>query len=106
MWPMRSVAQPIGNSESQGEPERSKAWSQNRDRCANGKANGHVPTPPEEACTPCWARQRTPSTLSRESKETANSTLKQNCHLDRSVAQRRDLCVDAPSWKCFSTKVA
>jgi hypothetical protein len=25
------------------------------------------------------------------------------CHLDRSEAQRRDLCVDAASWKCFST---
>jgi len=25
------------------------------------------------------------------------------CHLDRSEAQWRDLCVDAPSWKCFST---
>ena len=25
------------------------------------------------------------------------------CHLDRSAAQRRDLCVDAPSWICFST---
>ncbi|MEA2538737.1 MAG: hypothetical protein QOH35_103 [Acidobacteriaceae bacterium] len=24
------------------------------------------------------------------------------CHLDRSVAERRDLCVDASSWKCFS----
>jgi hypothetical protein len=26
------------------------------------------------------------------------------CHLDRSAAQRRDLCVDAPSWRCFSTE--
>jgi hypothetical protein len=26
------------------------------------------------------------------------------CHLDRSEAQWRDLCVDAPSWKCFSTE--
>src|SRR5882724_10709097 len=26
------------------------------------------------------------------------------CHLDRSAAQRRDLCVDASSWKCFSTE--
>jgi hypothetical protein len=26
------------------------------------------------------------------------------CHLDRSVAKWRDLCVDAPSWKCFSCK--
>ena len=26
------------------------------------------------------------------------------CHLDRSAAQRRDLCVDAPSWICFSTE--
>jgi hypothetical protein len=26
------------------------------------------------------------------------------CHLDRSVAQWRDLCVDAPSWKCFSDR--
>jgi hypothetical protein len=26
------------------------------------------------------------------------------CHLDRSAAQWRDLCVDAPSWKCFSTE--
>jgi hypothetical protein len=25
------------------------------------------------------------------------------CHLDRSAAQWRDLCVDALSWKCFST---
>jgi hypothetical protein len=24
------------------------------------------------------------------------------CHLDRSVAKRRDLCVDDHSWKCFS----
>jgi hypothetical protein len=24
------------------------------------------------------------------------------CHLDRSEAQRRDLCVDTLSWKCFS----
>jgi hypothetical protein len=23
------------------------------------------------------------------------------CHLDRSAAQWRDLCVDAFSWKCF-----
>jgi hypothetical protein len=23
------------------------------------------------------------------------------CHLDRSEAQWRDLCVDAPSWRCF-----
>jgi hypothetical protein len=23
------------------------------------------------------------------------------CHLDRSEAQRRDLCVEAPSWKYF-----
>jgi len=28
----------------------------------------------------------------------------QICHLDRSEAQWRDLCVDAPSWKCFSTE--
>jgi len=26
------------------------------------------------------------------------------CHLDRSEAQWRDLCVDAPSWICFSTE--
>jgi hypothetical protein len=26
------------------------------------------------------------------------------CHLDRSAAERRDLCVDALSWKCFSTE--
>jgi hypothetical protein len=26
------------------------------------------------------------------------------CHLDRSAAQWRDLCVDAPSWECFSTE--
>ena len=26
------------------------------------------------------------------------------CHLDRSAAQWRDLSVDAPSWKCFSTE--
>jgi hypothetical protein len=26
------------------------------------------------------------------------------CHLDRSVAKWRDLCVDAPSWRCFSTE--
>jgi hypothetical protein len=26
------------------------------------------------------------------------------CHLDRSAAERRDLCVDASSWKCFSTE--
>jgi hypothetical protein len=26
------------------------------------------------------------------------------CHLDRSAAQRRDLCVEASSWKCFSTE--
>jgi hypothetical protein len=26
------------------------------------------------------------------------------CHLDRSEAQWRDLCVDAPSWECFSTE--
>jgi hypothetical protein len=26
------------------------------------------------------------------------------CHLDRSAAQWRDLCVDALSWKCFSTE--
>jgi hypothetical protein len=26
------------------------------------------------------------------------------CHLDRSEAQWRDLCVDAPSWRCFSTE--
>ena len=26
------------------------------------------------------------------------------CHLDRSVAQWRDLCGDAPPWKCFSTE--
>jgi hypothetical protein len=25
------------------------------------------------------------------------------CHLDRSEAQWRDLCVDAPSWEWFST---
>ena len=25
------------------------------------------------------------------------------CHLDRSAAKWRDLCVDALSWKCFST---
>jgi hypothetical protein len=24
------------------------------------------------------------------------------CHLDRSAAQWRDFCVDAPSWECFS----
>jgi hypothetical protein len=27
------------------------------------------------------------------------------CHLDRSEAEWRDLCVDAPSWKCFSTEL-
>ena len=27
------------------------------------------------------------------------------CHLDRSAAQWRDLCVDAPSWKCFRPSV-
>jgi hypothetical protein len=27
------------------------------------------------------------------------------CHLDRSEAQWRDLCVDTFSWKCFSTGV-
>jgi hypothetical protein len=26
------------------------------------------------------------------------------CHLDRSEAQWRDLCVDALTWKCFSTQ--
>jgi hypothetical protein len=26
------------------------------------------------------------------------------CHLDRSEAQWRDLCVDATSWRCFSTE--
>ena len=26
------------------------------------------------------------------------------CHLDRSEAQWRDLCVDALSWECFSTR--
>jgi hypothetical protein len=26
------------------------------------------------------------------------------CHLDRSAAERRDLCVDALSWECFSTE--
>jgi hypothetical protein len=26
------------------------------------------------------------------------------CHLDRSVAEWRDLCVDSPSWRCFSTE--
>jgi hypothetical protein len=26
------------------------------------------------------------------------------CHLDRSEAQWRDLCVDAHPWKCFSTE--
>src|SRR5277367_3980076 len=26
------------------------------------------------------------------------------CHLDRSAAERRDLCVDASPWKCFSTE--
>jgi hypothetical protein len=26
------------------------------------------------------------------------------CHLDRSEAQWRDLCVDAPSWRRFSTE--
>jgi len=26
------------------------------------------------------------------------------CHLDRSEAQWRDLCVDAPSWGCFPTE--
>jgi hypothetical protein len=26
------------------------------------------------------------------------------CHLDRSAAQWRDLCVDALSWECFSTE--
>jgi hypothetical protein len=26
------------------------------------------------------------------------------CHLDRSAAQWRDLCVDAFSWTCFSTE--
>ena len=25
------------------------------------------------------------------------------CHLDRSAAKWRDLCVDALSWECFST---
>ena len=24
------------------------------------------------------------------------------CHLDRSEAEWRDLCVDAPAWECFS----
>jgi hypothetical protein len=33
--------------------------------------------------------------------ETGNLVPPQNCHLDRSAAQWRDLCVDAPSWKCF-----
>jgi hypothetical protein len=28
------------------------------------------------------------------------------CHLDRSAAQWRDLCVDAPSWKCFFDRSA
>jgi hypothetical protein len=28
------------------------------------------------------------------------------CHLDRSAAQWRDLCVDALSWKCFSTELS
>jgi hypothetical protein len=26
------------------------------------------------------------------------------CHLDRSAAKWRGLCVDAPSWKCVSTE--
>jgi hypothetical protein len=26
------------------------------------------------------------------------------CHLDRSAAKWRDLCVDAPPWECFSTE--
>jgi hypothetical protein len=26
------------------------------------------------------------------------------CHLDRSAAKWRDLCVDALSWECFSTE--
>jgi hypothetical protein len=26
------------------------------------------------------------------------------CHLDLSEAQWKDFCVDAPSWKCFSTE--
>ena len=28
------------------------------------------------------------------------------CHLDRSAAQWRDLCVDAMTWKCLSCRVA
>src|SRR5882757_1793495 len=78
MWPMRSVAPPIENSEKPAEPERSKPWTQKRGPCASGKANEPFPAPPEQACTPasesqqsCQSRSaiRAPSRVPLESKK-------------------------------------
>jgi hypothetical protein len=52
-----------------------------------------------------FARERY-VTLSVEVGNLPKSSHTPLCHLDRSEAQWRDLCVDAPSWKCFTYGVS